>query len=279
MTASYVSTRIWSSLRTARAFGRPMLLVAVACSLFACDDDYDDVVAPVPATPSPTVLVASGDLTTRVAEFRTLLGEPSNGATAGQQATGRREISWDGAGARPFNNRNDFPADFFNTTARNGVVFTTPGTGFRNDSTLFVELDATNATEFRTFSPTQLFAPVGSPVMDVHFRVAGAPTPASVTGFGVVFSDVDRVGSAHLEAFDAMGRSLGRFEAPVRSDANGLSFVGFRFPQAIVARVRVTGGTAAIGAGIRDLTSGGAADLVTVDNFIFGEPTALPPGA
>ena len=31
--------------------------------------------------------------------------------------------------------RDDFPADFFNTTARNGAVFTTPGSGFRNDST------------------------------------------------------------------------------------------------------------------------------------------------
>ena len=278
MTAPYLFSRTWTSFHPARTLRLSILLAAGTLSLVACGDDYGDAIAPVPSAPSPTVLVASGDLTARVAEFRTLLGEPSNGATAGQQATGRREVSWDGAGARPFNNRNDFPADFFNTTARNGVVFNTPGTGFRNDSTLFVELDASNATEFRTFSPTQLFAPVGSPVMDVQFRVAGAPTPASVTGFGVVFSDVDRAGSARVEAFDATGRSLGRFDAPVRSDSTGLSFVGFRFTQAIVARVRITSGTAAIAAGMRDVTSGGTADLVTMDNFIFGEPTALPTG-
>jgi hypothetical protein len=268
--------RIATRPRAARALGLALVLAAGTLSLGACDDDYDDATAPTPTTPSATVLAASGDVTARVAEFRTLLGDPANGATPGQQPAGRREVTWDGAGARPFNNRNDFPADFFNTTARNGVVFSTPGTGFRNDSTLFVELDASNATEFRTFSPTQLFAPIGSPLMDVHFRVAGAPTPASVVGFGVVFADVDRAGSARVEAFDAAGRSLGRFDAPVRSDATGLSFVGFRFPQAIVARVRITSGTAAVAAGVRDLTSGGTADLVTMDNFIFGEPAPLP---
>jgi hypothetical protein len=259
---------------------RIVLAVLATFTLAACDDDDydDDATAPTPTPPAPTAttLTATGDVTARVAEFRALLGEPANGATAGQQPAGRREITWDGAGARPFNNRNDFPADFFNTTARNGVVFSTPGTGFRNDSTLFAELDLSNGAEFRTFSPTQLFAPVGSPVMDVHFRVAGAPTPATVSGFGVVFSDVDRAGSARVEAFDAAGRSLGRFEAPPRSDASGLSFVGFRFPTAIVARVRITSGTAAVAAGVRDQTSGGSADLVTMDNFVFGEPQALP---
>ena len=259
---------------------RGAALVALLALAAACDDDYDDAVAPAPTPPSaPTavVLAATGDVAPRVAEFRTLLGEPANGATAGQQLTGRREITWDGPGANPFNNRNDFPADFFNTTVRNGAVFTTPGTGFRNDSTRFAELDASHAGEFATFSPTKVFAPLGSPVMDVHFRVAGAPTPASVAGFGAVFSDVDRAGSARLGAFDAQGRSLGRFEVPARSDAAGLSFVGFRFPQPIVARVRITAGTAPLAAGVRDLTSGGTADLVVLDNFLFAEPNALPP--
>lgn len=60
-------------------------------------------------------------------EFRSALG-PSNGGTAGDQLTGRREIAWDAAATDPFNNRDDFPADFFNTTVTVGAVYKTPGT-------------------------------------------------------------------------------------------------------------------------------------------------------
>jgi hypothetical protein len=42
-----------------------------------------------------------------------------------------------------------------------------------------------------------------------------------------------------------------------------------------VARVRTTNGGAALGAGVSDITQGGAADLVVDDNFVFGEPQAL----
>src|SRR5688500_1312212 len=118
---------------------------------------------------------------------------------------------------------------------------------------------------------------VGSNVIDVHFRVAGETTPAAVTGFGVVFSDVDRAGSATIEFFDRDGRSLGVLTAPVRSDAAGLSFAGARFAQPIVARARVTSRTGALGAGAKDVTAGGQRDLVVTDNFIYGEPNALTP--
>ena len=112
--------------------------------------------------------------------------------------------------------------------------------------------------------------------MDVHFRVAGEPTPAAVTGFGVVFSDVDQAGPTTLEYFDRDGRSLGRATVPARSDAAGLSFAGVRFAEPIVARVRITGGTGALGAGVRDVSANGTHDLVVLDNFLYGEPTALP---
>src|SRR5439155_17048012 len=134
----------------------------------------------------PTVISATGDITAKVVADRALLGDPWNGGTAGEQVAGRREISWDGAGANPFNNRNDFPATFFNTNVKSGAVFTTAGTGFRNDSLKFAEVNAEYANEFSTFSPTKIFSPVGSNVMDVLFQVAGQPTPATVTGFGAV---------------------------------------------------------------------------------------------
>jgi hypothetical protein len=248
---------------------------AVVAALGACGSDYSSNPPPPPppvTTPQPTIVSATGAIAAKVDEFRALLGEPSNGGTAGEQPAGRREIGWDGAGANPFNNRNDFPAAFFNTNVKSGAVFTTFGTGFRNDSLQFAEVNATYADQFSTFSPTKIFTPIGSNVMDVLFQVAGQPTPAEVTGFGVVFSDVDVADRTTIEFFDKTGASLGKVVAPVRSDAAGLSFVGGKFEQPIVARARITLGTGAIAAAANDVSAGGALDLVVTDNFIYGEP-------
>jgi hypothetical protein len=111
--------------------------------------------------------------------------------------------------------------------------------------------------------------------MDVLFTVAGTATPAAVTGFGVVFSDVDRHGSASIKLFDAKGRSLGQYQAPVRSDEAGLSFIGVKFDQAIVAKVVISSGQAPIDAGLEDVSDGGNRDLVVMDDFLYGEPKAL----
>jgi hypothetical protein len=238
-------------------------------ALAACDDGYGSGPDDEEPLPQATVVTASGDITAKVTEFRTLLGDPANGGTPGEQPAGRREINWDGAGANPFNNRNDFPADFFKTV---GAVFVTDGTGFRNDSTLFRDLDPTFPEQFNFFSANRTFAPVGSASMDVLFRVAGDTTKATVTGFGVVFADVDKANVATIQPYDVDGRSLGTFSAPVRSDANGLSFVGVKFDSAIVARVRITSGEASVTAGAKDVSAGGTADLVVMDNFLFGEP-------
>jgi len=234
----------------------------------ACSDH--PVIAPNPA-PVATLYTATGNIAAKVDEFRNALG-PSNGGTAGEQATGRREINWDGAGANPFNNRNDFPANFFNTNVKAGAVFTTAGTGFRNDSTLFSEINPTYATEFNFFSPTKIFAPVGSNLLDQLFQVAGQPTPAVVRGFGIVLSDVDLADQTTIQLFAQDGSLLGTYAAPVRSDAGGLSFVGVTFTESIIARVRITLGTGALGATVNDVTSGGTVDLVVLDNLIYGEP-------
>ena len=251
------------------------LTVASSALLAACGSDASGPLNPAPPAPQYTTISATGDIATKVQDFRTSLGDPNNGATAGEQTQGRREISWDGAGANPFDNRNDFPAAFFNTNVKSGAIFTTPGTGFRNDSTKFVDIDAAYANEFAAFSPTKIFAPVGSNVMDVDFQVAGQPTPAQVTGFGVVFSDVDVADKTTIEFFDKNGVSIGKVAAPVRSDAAGLSFVGAKFQDAIVARVRLTLGTGALGANVGDISAGGTLDLVVADNFIYGEPRKI----
>jgi len=242
--------------------------LAVLVILGACSDP---ITQPVPPLPLATVFTATGAITAKVDEFRNALG-PSNGGTAGEQATGRREISWDGAGANPFNNKNDFPADFFNTNVKSGAVFTTAGTGFRNDSTLFSELNPEYATDFSFFSANKIFAPIGSNQLDQLFQVAGQPTPAVVRGFGIVFSDVDLAGKTTIELFAQDGSSLGSYAAPVQSDAGRLSFIGVSFVDAIIARVRITLGTGALGANVNDISAGGTVDLVVLDNLIYGEP-------
>jgi len=247
-----------------------LLTIAAIVALAACSDDK--VVAPPPPPgPQATVFTATGNITAKVDEFRNLLGA-SNGGTAGEQPTGRREISWDGAGANPFDNRNDFPANFFNSNVKNGAIFTTDGTGFRNDSTNFSEVNPTYAAQFSFFSANKIFSPVGSNKLDQLFQVAGQPTPAVTRAFGIVFSDVDVADKTTIELFAQDGSSLGSYAAPVRSDAAGLSFLGISYDNTIIARARITLGTGALGANVNDITAGGTVDLVVVDNFIYGEP-------
>ena len=74
------------------------------------------------------------------------------------------------------------------------------------------------------------------------------------------------------QLFAQDGSLLGTYAAPVRSDARGLSFVGVTYTDAIIARVRITLGTGALGATVNDVTSGGTVDLVVLDNVIYGEP-------
>jgi hypothetical protein len=244
--------------------------LAVLGTLAACGDYSITTNSNNPTPVQPVVASATGDITTVVNDFRTLLGAPNT--VAGEQVGGRREINWDGAGANPFDNRNDFPPDFFNTTVKAGAVFTTAGTGFRNDSTSFAEVNPSYAAQFSFFSPNKIFAPVGSNVLDVLLRVAGQPTPAVVSGFGVVFSDVDVANGTTIQLFAQDGSSLGTLTAPVRSDAKGLSFVGVTFPQAIIARARITLGTGSLAANVNDVSAGGTADLVVLDNIVYSEP-------
>jgi hypothetical protein len=254
-------------MRTFRWMG----LAAVAL-MTACNED--PVSPPKPVVRAATVFVASGDIAAKVDEFRNALGPP-NGGTPGEQPTGRREIAWDAAATATFDNRDDFPADFFNTTLTVGAVYVSGGTGLRNDTALFSGINPTYANEFNFFSPTKIFAPIGSNILDQLFEVAGQRIAAVVRGFGIVFSDVDLANRTTIQLFAQDGSSLGTFPAPVRSDARGLSFVGVTFADPTIARVRITLGTGALGANVNDLTEGGTADLVVLDNVIYGEPIAI----
>jgi hypothetical protein len=245
---------------------KSMVALVSAALAAGCNSAEDEPLLP------HQVVTGSGDVSGSVAQFRALLGDPLNGAMPGSQPAGRREINWDGVPAN-FTDNDAFPGDFFNTRSPRGAVFTTAGPAFRVSGKNLADVDPSYAGQFNFFSPQKTFAITGSTVMEAEFQVPGTTTPAVVRGFGVVFVDVDRQGSATLEFFGA-GESLGRFEAPVRSGDSPLSFLGVVFQDQVVTRVRIVSGRAPLGAGIKDLSDGGPQDLVVMDDFLYSEPQA-----
>ncbi len=235
-----------------------------------------------PATVAAVRQAAGGAVEVAAArdQFRADLGgglvAGANGAFGGV----RREINWDGtpdAKSSP----NPLPGDFFNTTSPRGAVFQTTGTGFQVSATLasgvpvrFGNIDPTYPAEFAAFSPQRLFAPVGGTVTDVLFFVPGTNTPAVVTGFGAVFTDVDLASTSKIEFFDIRGRKIAEENVPAAAGSGTFSFLGVAFTDASVARVRITTGTAGLAPGVTDAPADGR-DLVVMDDLLYGEPVRV----
>src|SRR5438874_1221932 len=141
---------------------------------------------------------------------------------------------------------------------------------------LFAQQQRAPADQFKAFSPKKLFMAVGSNQVEVDFKLAGTTTNGVVKGFGVVFSDVDKAAATRVEYFDANGVELASIAAPAHLGAQGFTFVGAVFNSAIVARVLITSGEAALDATSTDVSADGTQDLVVMDDFVYGEPQPLP---
>ena len=206
--------------------------------------------------------------------YRTALGA-LNANVAGSFPSGRREINWDGV-PDALSAPNNLPANFFNVNSPRGVVFSTPGTGFQVSATAasgtaveFGNINATYPMIFQTFSPQRLFTALGSTIVDVNFFVPGSATPATTSGFGAVFTDVDNLSTTSIQFFDEMNNSLGTFFVPALIGSENLSFLGVVFNAGErVGRVRITSGNSALGP--NDAPSG--TDVVVMDDFIYAEP-------
>jgi hypothetical protein len=224
-------------------------------------------------SPTAAALVPTVDF------FRNNLGGGGAPGPNGSFGGLRREINWDGVPSA-FAAPNNLPPNFFNTNSPRGVVFSTPGTGFQvsgattdpSPSSNFGNIDPSYISTFAPFSPQRLFTSLGSNVLDVNFFLPGTSTPAMTRGFGAVFSDVDRVGTTSIQFFGLGDVSLGTFFAAALPGSQTFSFVGVSFADAIVSRVRITSGNAALGPGVLD---GNNMDLVVMDDFIYGEPLAV----
>ncbi len=235
------------------------------------------IVSPAVAFADPVVFSASGAnapaIQATVDAFRAQLGT-LNPNVAGSFGSGRREINWD-AVPDAFAAPNNLPANFFNVNSPRGAVFSTPGTGFQVSANLGVapiEFDNLNpgySAQFQTFSPQRLFTALGSNILDVNFFVAGSTIPATVSGFGSVFTDVDLPNLTSIQFFDQNNVSLGTFFAPTAN--NGLSFLGVFFNAGErISRVRIVNGNTALG------PNDGSLDVVVMDDFIYGEPQTAP---
>src|SRR5436305_1271710 len=238
------------------------------------------ILNPVAASAAPPqVFEASGaapaDIQTAVDAFRNFLG--NNNGIGGTFATGRREINWDGV-PDPFSAPNLLPANFFNSNSPRGIVFFTPGTGFQVSANLvnptntpvrFGNINPVYPALFSTFSPQKLFTALKSTITENLFFIPGTTHSATVKGFGAVFTDVNDGHSTKIEYFDAAGNLLlSRNVLPGPTNRGSLSFLGVGFDTADVFLVRITSGNRVLKTPSRD--------VVVMDDFIYGEPQALP---
>jgi hypothetical protein len=261
-----------------------MLLVPVGQAAQAQGKSNEDSLPPIVfQTAGPT----ANSIQSTVDGFRAALGNPNNGNNPPRvDRSGHREINWDGVGApttttppvNPFN-------AFLNTR---GAQFTTPGIGLSQATPSGLAVlfnNPTYSTIFSTFSPFRLFTPVGSSVTEALFFVPGSngAIPATVRGFGAVFTDVDqpdgsgpgkkrgnRGASTLMEYFDADGKLLFSSFVPASPGDGSLSFFGVVFEDALIAGVRITTGDVAPGP-----DDDGESDIVMMDDFIYGEPQPL----
>lgn len=223
-----------------------------------------------------------------VDQFRADLGGANNGV-GGSFQTGRREVNWDGV-PDSFSEPNNLPVNFFNSNSPRGLMFnsiendtgaalnqfavsatTASGTAVR-----FGNINATYSTIFQTFSAQRLFIARNTNILEITFLIPGTNIPATVSGFGVIFADVDSATGGNrslIRLYGPDGTQLpGAASAPVAD--GGLSFVGVSYSGGErVARVVIECGNAGLSATNVDGTNG--VDVVAMDDFIYGEPRAM----
>ncbi|HXK61057.1 MAG TPA: hypothetical protein PLP42_14305 [Acidobacteriota bacterium] len=232
-------------------------------------------------TPRPTVFQAAGTTVTSILcsvdFFRAALGQPNNANTAGPLTSGRREINWDGGGSTE---TSPAPTPFEGFLEGRGALITTPGTGFVQAPVSGLAdtfANPTYTTIFQPFSPLRLFAPVGSNITDVEFFVPGGGNVQALTsGFGVVFSDVDKPDATDpaaqtlIQYYGANDELLFSGFVPASPSDASLSFFGVVYAEPVIRRVRITTGYAALGP-----NDDAQQDMVVMDDFLYGEPQPL----
>lgn len=221
-----------------------------------------------------------------VDQFRADLG--ANNGVGNSFVSGRREINWDGVpnGASA---PNSIRADFFNFNSARGVMFTSTAgpfvdgtnalpfqissTGASGVPVRFGNINPTYSNEFKAFSQERLFTTTPeSNVLEITFFIPGTNIPATVNGFGAVFTDVDTT-ATRMQFYDQNGRILLVPNGSVTAFDKGLTFKGVSFTDGTrIARVVLVLGNSPLSAQNIDGVNG--VDVVAMDDFIYGEPRA-----
>lgn len=250
------------------------VLVAVLVALAGCGGDDAEPVVFEKSGANAAAIQATVDA------FRGALG--ANNGVAAAAAQGRREVNWDGV---PAARLDPFPGDFFINTSPRGIRFSTPGTRMKvsgdpaTPSFEFADVTAPlpdgrpwGPIEFSAFSPSKMFAPIDSVETNIHFFVPGTSAPATVTGFGAVFSDIDLENSSAIELYGADGSLLfKRFLAKAGGASKGFTFFGVTLEGKRVARVRILAGSHPINTPFMSPPPDG----VAIDDVIYAEPVAI----
>lgn len=238
-------------------------------------------------TAAPVVRTASGPnaaaILATVDQFRADLG--ANNGIGGSFTSGRREINWDGSPDSASAPNNMAPNAFLGR----GAMFTTPcsnaifrlsadSTNPTNTPVRFGEIDPSYTTTFTTFSAQRLFTVISNTavpcnIVSVNFFIPGTQIPATVSGFGVVFTDVDVTGTGRVICYDAGGNLLAPGAMAPNAANGGLSFVGVSYNAGErISQCQIVSGTDRLNAGNVDGNNG--IDVVAMDDFIYGEPRA-----
>lgn len=242
---------------------------------------------------APIVFSGSGAAaTTALDAFRTAIGGVKN--TAAPQASGRREINWDGVKLDGTDaNPNTQVVDANKTVIIPVNRFQGQGTLFADPYAVsgdgFASVNGASAGQFSAFSPKNTFVMQDTTAgqfddrfIGESFTIPGTTTGAGTRGFGAIFLDVEGAGSS-IEYFGRKANgdqvSLGTFAVPI--GANGeTQFLAVLFDDAVVTDVNLTVGTNALfsfdGNGFQSFGSENLArgvDLAVTDDFIFAEPT------
>ncbi len=235
------------------------------------------------------------DIADSVTAYQAALGGANNAGEPQTFPDGFRTINWDASPLLDDREIPNFiPGDTFNADAAplaRGLVFTEPGEAGALDEDLFrisramppLLFSDVNGeiymNEASFFSPNRIFA-YNDPDLGVAFDVifflpSDQVTPASVNGFGVIFTDVDTPTSS-MEYLDADGNTLLVAPVPALGPSQGsLSFLGVVFPEGSpVARVRITAGDLSVTGAPADGGVEGQ-DVVAMDDFLYGEPQPI----
>lgn len=236
------------------------------------------------ASASPVIRVAAGAnaaaIQSAVDQFRADLGGQNNGV-GGSFSTGRREINWDGVPDN-FSEPNALPYNFFNVNSPRGVIlhsianiggnhqFRVSASAASGTAVRFGNIDASYSTIFQTFSAEKLFQARFANEIEILFFVPGTTIPATVSGFGAVYCDVDS-SNTFVEYYDVGGNKISGSSLNVAN--NGLSFLGTSFNAGErVSKVIIRLGNSNLQSGNIDGTN--SVDVVAMDDFIYGEPRA-----